>query len=124
LVLKKAAEIMAAAGSSSSNEIDMKSFMQKCMEDPSIRSHKEAQKYIQKIANDIRGSSIDAVLRYLGANLDEKQILEEAKPFFEKEFACPVEIFSADEVDAGNAYDPDKKSRFAEPGRPAIYIEQ
>ncbi|MDR0767185.1 MAG: leucine--tRNA ligase [Methanosarcinales archaeon] len=105
--------------------VDMKALMQKSMEDPLIRSRgKDAQKYIQKVADDIRGSSIDVVLRYLNADLDEKAILEEAKPFFEKEFGCPVEIFSAEEIVAGEAYDPEKKSRFAEPGRPAIYIEQ
>ncbi len=94
------------------------------MADPTIRSRgKEAQKYIQKVANDIRGSSIDVVLSYLNANIDEKSILEEAKPFLEKELGCSVEIFNADEIDSGNAYDPEKKSRFAEPGRPAIYIE-
>ncbi|MCL2862559.1 MAG: leucine--tRNA ligase [Methanimicrococcus sp.] len=104
--------------------VDMKELMQKCMAEPAIRSRgKDAQKYIQKVAGDIRGSSIDAVFKYLEANLDEKAVLEEAKPFFEKELGCPVEIFSAEEIDAGNAYDPAKKSGFAEPGRPAIYIE-
>lgn len=106
------------------NNIDVKELIQKSMADPTIRSRgKEAQKYIQKVANDIRGSSIDVVLNYLNANIDEKSILEEAKPFLEKELGCSVEIFNADEIDSGNAYDPEKKSRFAEPGRPAIYIE-
>ncbi|MDL2261630.1 leucine--tRNA ligase [Methanimicrococcus sp. OttesenSCG-928-J09] len=107
------------------NNVDVKELIQKSMADPTIRSRgKEGQKYVQKVANDIRGSSIDIVLKYLNADLDEKQVLEEAKPFLEKEFGCPVEIFSAEEIDAGEAYDPEKKSRFAEPGRPAIYIEQ
>jgi leucyl-tRNA synthetase len=123
-ILKTAAGIVTASDSQISNEIDMKVFMQKCMEDSAIRSRKEAPKYIQKVANDIRGSSIDTVLKYLDANLDEQQILKEAQPFFEKEFGCPVEIFSAEEAEAGTVYDPEKKSRFAEPGRPAIYIEQ
>ncbi|MDV0445718.1 L-cysteine:1D-myo-inositol 2-amino-2-deoxy-alpha-D-glucopyranoside ligase [Methanimicrococcus sp. At1] len=106
------------------NNLDMKQLMQKSMEEPTIRSRgKEAQKYIQKVAGDIRGSSIDVVLRYLNAELDEKEVLEGAKQFFEKELGCAVEIFDAEEIDAGNAYDPEKKSRFAEPGRPAIYIE-
>ncbi|MCL2550478.1 MAG: leucine--tRNA ligase, partial [Methanimicrococcus sp.] len=106
------------------NVVEIKELMQKSMEEPLVRSRgKDAQKYIQKVAGDIRGSSIDVVLKYLEANLDEKAVLEEAKPFFERELGCPVEIFSAEEIDAGNAYDPEKKSRFAEPGRPAIYIE-
>ena len=126
-VLKTAASIASGINETetSENNVDMKALMQKCMEEPTIRSRgKDAQKYIQKVANDIRGSSMDALLKYLDANLNEKQILEEAKPFLEKELGCPIEIFSAEEVDAGQAYDPDKKSRFAEPERPAIYIEQ
>ncbi|MBZ3935650.1 leucine--tRNA ligase [Methanimicrococcus blatticola] len=120
-VKEKAKEITEAVR----NHVDVKELIQKSMADPTIRSRgKEGQKYVQKVANDIRGSSIDAVLSYLNANVDEKQILEEAKPFLEKELGCPVEIFDAEEIDAGNAYDPEKKSRFAEPGRPAIYIEQ
>lgn len=119
--VKEHAEIMKNA---IRNDIDIKQLMQSSMAEPTIRSRgKEAQKYIQKVANDIRGSSIDVVLNYLNAELDEKKILEEAKPFFEKELCCLVEIFDADEIDAGRAYDPEKKSRFAEPARPAIYIE-
>lgn len=106
------------------NIVEIKELMKKSMDEPLIRSRgKDAQKYIQKVAGDIRGSSIDVVLRYLEANLDEKAVLEEAKPFLERELGCPVEIFNAEEIDAGKAYDPERKSRFAEPGRPAIYIE-
>lgn len=130
-VLRKAAEIAAASlpdgmvpAAGNQSAVDIKSLMQKCMEESAIRSRgKDAQKYIQKVAGDIRGSSIDAVLKYLEADLDEKAILKEAKPFLERELGCPVEIFGAEETDAENAYDPEKKSRFAEPGRPAIYIE-
>ena len=129
-VLRKAADIASASeevksAENAQNTIDMKVLMQKCMEEPAIRSSgKDAQKYIQKVANDARGSSMDTVLKYLDADLNEKQILEEAKPFLEKELGCAIEIFSAEEVSAGQAYDPEKKSRFAEPERPAIYIEQ
>jgi leucyl-tRNA synthetase, archaeal and cytosolic family len=129
LVLRKAAAIVAEAEQNGSEEarkdFDMKALMQKCMEEAEIRSKgKDSQKYIQKVANDIRGSSVDVILKYLNAELNEKQILEEAKPFLEKELGCPIEIYSAEDAENDGACDPEKKSRFAEPSRPAIYIEQ
>ena len=48
-------------------------------------------------------------------------MLAEFSVFIEKEFNCAVAV-----VDAGSAedaVDPQGKRRFAEPGRPAIYIE-
>ena len=94
--------------------------MQICMADPEIRSKKEAQKYIQNTANNIRGKSIDSIREYVNANLDEKAILEEAKPFLEKELKCEIIVYSADET---NVKDPNNISRRAEPERPAIFID-
>ena len=51
--------------------------------------------------------------------LDEFEILTREKAYLADAFGVPVEIFSADE--AGE--DPKGKSKQAEPGRPAIYIE-
>ncbi|WNY25183.1 leucine--tRNA ligase [Methanolapillus millepedarum] len=117
-VLKKAAEMENAGG------VDVGKLIKLCMEDQDIRTRgKDAQKYIQKAAGEVRGSSVDIAVNYLNANLDEKQILEEAKAFIEKETGCDVQVFSAKEIDAKTAYDPENKSRFAEPMRPAIYIE-
>ncbi|MDV0446521.1 Valine--tRNA ligase [Methanosarcinaceae archaeon Ag5] len=117
-VLKKAADMETTDG------IDVGKLIKICMEDSDIRTRgKDAQKYIQKAAGEVRGSSVDVAVNYLNANLDEKQILEEAKAFIEKETGCEVQVFSAKEIDAKTAYDPENKSRFAEPMRPAIYIE-
>ena len=57
---------------------------------------------------------------FAGPGLDEQALLKESASFLEKEIGCPVEVHSADSP----AFDPEKKSRFAEPLRPAIYIEQ
>jgi len=54
-----------------------------------------------------------------GFNLDEKETLQEAISFFEKEIGCEVQIAR----EGAETYDPEKKARFAAPMRPAIYIE-
>ncbi len=51
--------------------------------------------------------------------MDEFETLSREKAYLALAMGVPVEIFSADE--AGE--DPKGKSRQAEPGRPAIYIE-
>jgi leucyl-tRNA synthetase len=52
--------------------------------------------------------------------IDEKAHLSDAKPYLSEVLHCPVEIYSADDADL---YDPAKKTRFASPLRPAIYLE-
>jgi leucyl-tRNA synthetase len=52
--------------------------------------------------------------------LDEKAHLIDAKTYLSDVLHCHVEIFSADDADL---YDPAKKTKFASPLRPAIYIE-
>jgi leucyl-tRNA synthetase len=51
--------------------------------------------------------------------LDEFETLSREKEYLAAALGVPVEIYSADE--AGE--DPKGKSKQAEPGRPAIYIE-
>ncbi len=54
--------------------------------------------------------------------VDELGALSESSVFIGKEFNCAVEVMDADS--AGDDVDPQDKRRFAEPGRPAIYIEK
>ncbi len=86
------------------------------------RFGKEIPKFVQKIVPEFKsggGAERYETFAYLG--LDEKDLLKESASFLEKEIGCPVEIQSADSPE----YDPQKKSRFAEPPlRPAIYIEE
>ncbi|WP_309492909.1 leucine--tRNA ligase [Candidatus Hecatella orcuttiae] len=58
--------------------------------------------------------------RLLLGKLDEKAYLEEAKPFLEKEFRCPVAVYRADDPEA---YDPQRKAALSEPYRPGIYVK-
>ena len=58
--------------------------------------------------------------RLMAKTLNERHILEEAKKFYQREFKADVQVWQ--EGDQG-AYDPKGKARFAEPYRPAIYVE-
>jgi leucyl-tRNA synthetase len=81
---------------------------------------KDIPKFVQKIVPEFKSGGAGRYELFSGLGLDEYAILKESISFFEKEVGCPVEIYNADSP----AYDPEKKSRFAEPLRPAIYIEQ
>ncbi len=90
------------------------------MAEPANRAHgKEIPKFVQKIVPDICSMKVESLEMFDGYELDELAILGENQHFFEKEFNCTVEVYSADET----GYDPEKKSRFAVPMRPAIYLE-
>ena len=83
------------------------------------RFGKDIPKFVQKIIPEFKSGGADRYEIFAGPGLDEHALLKESASFLEKEIGCPVEIYSADSP----AYDPEKKSRFAEPLRPAIYIE-
>jgi leucyl-tRNA synthetase len=73
---------------------------------------KDAVKYIAQLTKGpTRGKVIE---------IDEKKLLEEARPFFEKEFKCEVVVLNSEE---DGVYDPMNKSRHASPLKPAIYAE-
>jgi leucyl-tRNA synthetase len=84
------------------------------------RFGKEIPKFVQKIVPEFKSGSVERYEIFTGPGLDEHALLKESISFLEKEIGCPVEVYSADSP----AFDPEKKSRFAEPLRPAIYIEQ
>ncbi len=75
--------------------------------------------FVAKIAPEIKMFSEMDRGRFL-IPIDEKAHLSDAKPYLSEVLHCPVEIYSADDADV---YDPAKKTRFASPLRPAIYIE-
>jgi leucyl-tRNA synthetase len=83
------------------------------MEKKEIRvKGKEAVKYITQL---IKGPASGKVIE-----IDEKGVLEDARPFFEKEFKCEVVVLNSEEV---GIHDPMNKSRQAMPLKPAIYAE-
>ena len=88
--------------------------MKAAMAAPAIAAHKkDAPKYAQKLAKAAHSLSAEAL------GLDEFETLVREKAYLQTALGVPVEIYSAD--DAGE--DPKGKSKQAEPGRPAIYIE-
>jgi leucyl-tRNA synthetase len=93
---------------------DMGPFMKGAMSSPLIAPHKkDMPKYAMKLAKAAHSLSAEAL------GLDELETLAREKAYLQTALGVPVEIYSADE--AGE--DPKGKSRQAEPGRPAIYIE-
>ena len=88
--------------------------------DPSMKPlAPQVSQYVGKIAPEIKMLSDIDRGRFL-VPIDEKAHLSDAKPYLSELFHCPVEIYSSDDQ---NLYDPAKKTKFAGPLRPAIYIE-
>ena len=95
-------------------KLDMGALMKEAMASPAIAEHKkDAPKYAQKLAKAAHSLSAEAL------GLDEFETLDTGEGIPAAALGVPVEVFSADE--AGE--DPKGKSKQAEPGRPAIYIE-
>jgi leucyl-tRNA synthetase len=90
------------------------------MADPDNRAYgKEIPKYVQKLVPDITSMKTERFEMMHGFDLDEKSILQENRDCLTHELGCPVEVYPAD----APGYDPENKSRFAAPLRPAIYLE-
>ena len=84
------------------------------------RFGKEIPKFVQKLIPELKSGGAERYGAVVGMEMEEKALLEEATAFLEHEIGCSVEVQSADKPE----YDPEKKTRFAEPLRPAIYIEK
>jgi leucyl-tRNA synthetase len=103
-----------AVEAASGGKLDMGALMKQALASPAISEHKkDAPKYAQKLAKAAHSLSAEAL------GLDEFETLAREKAYLQTALGVPVEIYSADE--AGE--DPKGKSKQAEPGRPAIYIE-
>lgn len=95
-------------------KLDMGALMKAAMASPAVAPYKkDAPKYAQKLAKAAHSLSAEAL------SLDEFQTLSREKEYLQTALGVPVEVYSADEPGA----DPKGKSKQAEPGRPAIYIE-
>ena len=102
------------------NALDMKSLMNALMGEPAMRSHaKEIPKFAQKVITDVQGMETELMNALLEVDFNEISALNEAKEFLSRAVECNIEIYSADSPE----YDPQGKSKFASPMRPAIYIE-
>ncbi|VVB63629.1 Leucine--tRNA ligase [uncultured archaeon] len=95
-------------------KLDMIALMKAAMANKAISLHKkDAPKFAQKLAKAAHSLGAEVL------SLDEFETLIRERNYLAHSLGVPVEIYSADK--AGE--DPKGKSRQAEPGRPAIYIE-
>jgi leucyl-tRNA synthetase len=103
-----------AVDTTKDGKLDMSALMKAAMANRAIAAHKkDAPKYAQKLAKAAHSLGTEAL------SLDEFETLSRERAYLVSALGVPVEIYSADK--AGE--DPKGKSRQAEPGRPAIYIE-
>ncbi|MDF0591033.1 leucine--tRNA ligase [Candidatus Methanocrinis natronophilus] len=110
----KRAMLKVALDQKDAGSLDVGSIIKKAMALPEVASQKkEAPKYAQRLMKGAHAMTSDPL------NIDELATLSQEERYLAKAFGCPVEIRSADEP----GDDPMKKSRNAEPGRPAIFIE-
>ncbi|MGB9929628.1 MAG: leucine--tRNA ligase [Methanosarcina sp.] len=117
----KAVVIGCACGMQREASLEVGTLIKALMANPDLkRFGKDIPKFVQKIIPEFKSGGAERYEMFAGLELDEKALLQEAVPFLEKEIGCSIEIHSADSP----AFDPEKKSRFAEPLRPAIYIEE
>ncbi|WP_019176906.1 leucine--tRNA ligase [Methanomassiliicoccus luminyensis] len=83
------------------------------------RRGKESADFARKIAEDLLKRSENELAR-LSIDIDEQAYLSDAAAFLSSDMGCEVRVCSADDA---SAPDPQKKSRAAQPRRPAIFVE-
>ena len=96
--------------------------MKSLMKEQKFKSNaKEVSEFVKKIMNDISNISKEIKdKRNSLNNFDEHRILCEAISFYKNEYSCEIEIYK--ETDKKKR-DPQGKSSFAKPFRPAIFVE-
>ena len=105
-----------------SGRLDMGALMKESMQNPEIKRHaRDVPKFMQSLISDVQVWGGEQVAESL-EELNEQDVLSGSSDFFKREFGCLVEVLDADL--AGDDVDPQGRRRFAEPGRPAIYIEE
>jgi len=102
------------------NKLNVGVVMKEAMSSSDMKAMgKQVSKYVGKLPGEIKKLSDFDKKRYL-VDSKEKNYLENARDYLKNVFSCEIEIFS---VDDKKIYDPAKKTVFAVPLRPAIYIE-
>ena len=105
---------------SSENKLEMSIFMKEIMSNLSMKSNaKQVSQFAGKIFGEVKKLSEYDKNKYL-AEINEKDYLKSAEEYLRKLFSCEIKIFNVDDKDI---YDPEGKTRFAIPLRPAIFIE-
>jgi leucyl-tRNA synthetase len=103
-----------------SHTVNVGQLIKETLADPAMKSYgQQVSQFVTKIAPEIKMLSDSDRQRFL-ITIDEKAHLTDAKSYLSEVLHSAVEIYSADDV---TVYDPTKKTKFASPLRPAIYIE-
>lgn len=102
------------------NTVSMSELMKSIMTDPTLKNQvKQVSKYASKLIGEIKKFS-DKDISYYQTTIDECSYLTDAKSFLKSLFNCDINIYAVDDTGID---DPKQKARFAEPRRPAIYVE-
>jgi leucyl-tRNA synthetase len=105
-----------------SEKLEPEKLIRELLKEPELREKaKEVAKIAPKIAEEILRMPRNKQDRQLkAAVLDEKKIIESAKPFLNQEFEAEIRVF--EEYDQ-ESYDPKQRAKLSKPYRPAIFIE-
>jgi len=97
-------------------------FVRDIMSDPEFRKlGKVSADYAVKVVKEMRQSSKEMRKERLDfGQVHEKELLEEALGFFQRELGAKVEVFGEDDP---RIYDPKGRAKLAEPYRPGILVE-
>jgi leucyl-tRNA synthetase len=107
---------------STSGKVLQKDLMKQLMQEPDMRKNAEkAAKFTGQIAEDINRTSAEAKQKRIQTGLvNETEVLEEAKSFFQKELNAEIHVYDEEDPER---HDPKQRAQLAKPYRPAIYIE-
>ena len=96
-------------------------FIKEIMSDPDLRAiGKPAADYAAKSYQQATQMKEELRESRVGVQPNEKKVLEDASDFFKREFRAEIHVSQEGEKELR---DPKGRSRFAEPYRPAIFIE-
>lgn len=105
---------------SSSGKINVGEIIKDLLSKPELKQKsKDISQFVGKLPGEVQKLSANDKTRYL-IKIDEKQYLIQSIQYLKDIFNCEIEVYSSDDE---SIYDPAKKTRFAIPLRPAIYIE-
>jgi leucyl-tRNA synthetase len=92
------------------------------MQEPDLRANAEkVAKFTGQIEDEINRTSEQTKQRRVQTGIvDENEVLEEAKNFFQKELNAEIHVFNEEDT---KRHDPKQRAQLAKPYRPAIYIE-
>lgn len=103
-------------------ELSVSTLIKTLLKDESLkRQAKEISSFAQTLVTET--ATMPANMRGKKQSIgtfDEVTVLKDAKPFYEKELSCAVEIHSEDDTEI---YDPKQRASRAKPYKPAIFIE-